>query len=288
MSPACAFSVSSAFPPPLMNSPTSLSLALATIAGRSSPSPRTDAADRLRPARARRRRSRSRCRARAPWRPARGSSPTAPSRSPPAERTATLKTETRMTRRTSATDASRPGDGDGGGDQQDRPDRYGELDLGATAVVRADSAASPRCGAHPATSARPSARTVARQPQPVRDARRPAGSCRGAGRLRRRTPPRTGRAGTRPARAAPSGPVPAASRRRSPTPTRARTSRSRSCPPCRTGRRRSPRCGSAARIRSRSARQRPRARSRAAAGRPAGRNPKIAASRVEASSASVS
>ena len=80
----------------------------------------------------------------------------------------------------------------------------------------------------------------------------------------------------------------AAARRRSPAPRRARTSRSGTCPPCPTARRRSRRSCSAARSRARSARPGSRARSRAAARRRPGRKPKIAASSVEASSASVS
>ena len=75
-------------------------------------------------------------------------------------------------------------------------------------------------------------------------------------RSRRRTPRRTARAARRRAAAAPSGRGPASPRRRSTAPTRARTSRSGTCPPCPTTRRRSRRCGSAARSRSRSARRR--------------------------------
>ena len=65
----------------------------------------------------------------------------------------------------------------------------------------------------------------ARPPRSARGGRTPAGSCRGGARSRRRTPPRRGRAAKRSAAAAPSGRVPAVSRRRSRARRRARTSR---------------------------------------------------------------
>ena len=108
-------------------------------------------------------------------------------------------------------------------------------------------------------------RSCAPQPRSARDGRTPAGSSPGAALSPGRTPRRRGRGAWRSAAAAPSGRGLVASLRRSQAPKRARTSRSRTFPPCRRARRRSRRCGNAGRSRSRSAPRRRRGRCSAGA-----------------------
>ena len=130
MSPACSLSVSSEPLPPLMSSPSSLCLTLSTICGRSSPKSRTASLIAC-----------ASTRTTAPTTITIAStSTTAHSLRLQRNRrsitlttgtsTAALKIETKITSRTFAIDASAHGDGDGAGDQQDRLDRYRDLDAG--------------------------------------------------------------------------------------------------------------------------------------------------------------
>ena len=105
MSPACCLNVSSESLPPLMKPPRSLSLALPTMAGRSSPNPCTAPLTAL-PSTSTTRTITSTI---ASTSTAAASPRLQPDRSiafTTGNRTATLKTETKMARRTSATEAS--------------------------------------------------------------------------------------------------------------------------------------------------------------------------------------
>ena len=100
--------------------------------------------------------------ARAPWRTAPGSSRTAaPSQVTTGKRTATLKTETKIMRRTFAIDASAHAIATTAGDQQDRLDRDRDLELAATGA-----SSGPRGGPR-----HPKLRLSERSPAVPREAR---------------------------------------------------------------------------------------------------------------------